>query len=79
MISKAEMLRNLKDIIVSDEYAIPLYLGHLLQTLPWYGLPADLERTAKDVLDKIRIETESSRLGTERIYLAIQETRNEEF
>lgn len=79
MISKAEMLRKVKDIIVSDEYAVPLYLGHLLQTLPWYGLPADLERTAKDVLDKIRIETESSRRSTELIYLAIQETRSEEF
>lgn len=79
MIAKTEMLRKVKDIIVSEEYAMPLYLGHLLQTLPWYGLSADLEKTAKQVLDKLRIETESSRRNTELLYLAIQEARNTHF
>lgn len=79
MIAKTELLRLMKDIIVSDEYAMPLYLGHLLQTLPWYGLPADLERTAKNVLDKIRVETEASRRSTELVYLAIQESKHADF
>lgn len=79
MIPKAEMLRKIKDIVVSEEYAMPLYLGHLLQTLPWYGLSAELERTAKQVLDKMRIETEASRRNTELIYLAIQEARHTDF
>lgn len=79
MILKTEMLRKVKDIIVSEGYAMPLYLGHLLQTLPWYGLSMDLERAAKQILDKMRIETEASRRNTELIYLAIQEARHTEF
>ncbi len=40
MITKPELLRKIKDIIVSEGYTMPLYMGHLLQTLPWYGLSA---------------------------------------
>lgn len=79
MISKAELLRRFNDIIVTEGYAMPLYLGHLLQTLPWYGLPAELEQTTRQVLEKLRLETEDSRSGAERLYLAIQEMNSDEF
>lgn len=79
MISKAELLRRFNDIIVTEGYAMPLYIGHLLQTLPWYGLPAELEQTTRQVLEKLRLETEDSRAGAERLYLAIQEMNSDEF
>ena len=79
MIAKSELLRKFQDIILSEGYTMPLYLGHLLQTLPWYGLSADLERTTKRVLEKIRMETEETRRSTERLYLAIQEAKHTEF
>lgn len=79
MISKPELLRKFNDIIVSEGYAMPLYLGHLLQTLPWYGLPAELENKIRNVLEKMRVETEQTRANTEMLYAAIQETQNEMF
>lgn len=79
MITKAELLRRFNEIIVTEGYAMPLYVGHLLQTLPWYGLPADLEFTTRQVLEKIRRETEATRAATERIYLNIQETKYSQF
>ncbi|MCC8181001.1 MAG: hypothetical protein LIP23_08855 [Planctomycetes bacterium] len=79
MMTKAELLRRFQDIILTEGYTMPLYLGHLLQTLPWYGLPAELERTTKRVLEKIRLETEESRRATERLYIAIQEAKHGEF
>lgn len=79
MITKPELLRKLNDIIVSEGYAMPLYLGHLLQTLPWYGLPADLENRIRSVLEKMRIETEEARSNTELLYAAIQEASHENF
>jgi hypothetical protein len=78
MISKPELLRKIKDIIVSEGYTMPLYMGHLLQTLPWYGLSAEMEKTAYDVLEKIRRETEQNRQTTEAIYAAVQERRHTE-
>lgn len=79
MIAKSELLRKFNDIIVSEGYAMPLYLGHLLQTLPWYGLPAGLENKIRNVLEKMRIETEETRANTELLYAAIQETQHEAF
>lgn len=79
MIAKAELLRRLQDIILTEDYTLPLYLGHLLQTLPWYGLPAEMERMTKQVLEKVRLETESSRKNTELLYVAIQETKHAQF
>lgn len=79
MITKAELLRRFNEIIVTEGYAMPLYVGHLLQTLPWYGLPAELEYTTRQVLEKIRRETEATRAAAERIYLNIQETKHSEF
>ncbi len=78
MISKTEFLRKFNDIIVTEGYAMPLYLGHLLQTLPWYGLPEELETTTRKVLEKMRMETEATRANSEAIYLAVQENKNEE-
>ncbi len=78
MISKTEFLRKFNDIIVTEGYAMPLYLGHLLQTLPWYGLPEELETTTRMVLEKMRMETETTRANSEAIYLAVQENSNEE-
>lgn len=79
MIAKTELLRRLQDIILTEDYTLPLYLGHLLQTLPWYGLPAEMERMTKQVLEKVRLETESSRKNTELLYVAIQETKHAQF
>ncbi len=79
MITKSELLRRFNEIIVTEGYAMPLYLGHLLQTLPWYGLPADLETTVRSVLEKVRMETEATRANSEQIYLNIQEAHKEEF
>ncbi len=79
MIAKAELLRRLQDIILTEDYTLPLYLGHLLQTLPWYGLPAEMERMTKQVLEKVRLETEASRKNTELLYVAIQETKHAQF
>lgn len=79
MISKTELLRKFNDIIVTEGYSLPLYLGHLLQTLPWYGLSAELEDTTKRVLEKVRLETDAARRNAETIYLAVQESRHEEF
>lgn len=79
MISKPELLRKFHNIIVSEGYAMPLYLGHMLQTLPWYGLPAELENKIRNVLEKMRVETEETRANTELLYAAIQETPREEF
>ncbi len=78
MISKTEFLRKFNDIIVTEGYAMPLYIGHLLQTLPWYGLPEELETTTRKVLEKMRSETETTRTNSEAIYLAVQENSNEE-
>lgn len=72
MIDKSELLRRLKEVIVSDEYTMPLYLGHLLQTLPWYGLPADIEESVALVLGKIKRETEDGRRRSADMYAAIQ-------
>ena len=79
MISKPEMLRKIKDIIVSEGYTMPLYMGHLLQTLPWYGLSAEMEEVTFHVLEKIRKETEAGRRSTEAIYQAVQERRHTDY
>lgn len=79
MISKPEMLRKIKDIIVSEGYTMPLYLGHLLQTLPWYGLSAEMEKVAYTVLEKIRKETDAGRRTTETIYMTVQERRHSDY
>lgn len=79
MIAKSELLRKFHNIIVSEGYAMPLYIGHLLQTLPWYGLPSDLEGKIRNVLEKMRLETEETRANTELVYSAIQESSHEMF
>lgn len=72
MIDKSELLRRMKEVVASDEYTMPLYLGHLLQTLPWYGLPADMEETITLTLGKIKRETEDGRQISVALYAAIQ-------
>ena len=79
VISKAELLRKFNDIIVTEGYAMPLYLGHLLQTLPWYGLSKELESSTRQILEKMRLETEAARANTEQTYLAVQEAKHSEF
>ncbi len=79
MISKPEILRKIKNIIVSEGYTMPLYLGHLLQTLPWYGLSAEMEATAYSILEKIRQDTEAGRQTAEAIYQTVQERRFTDF
>lgn len=79
MIAKTELLRRLQDIILTEDYTLPLYLGHLLQKLPWYGLSAEMERMTKQVLEKVRAETDASRKNTELLYVAIQETKHAQF
>lgn len=79
MIAKTELLRRIKDIVVSEGYSTPLYLGHLLQTLPWYGLSADMERTVYQVLEKIRVETDTVRQSIEMMYMYIQENKHSDY
>jgi len=78
-ISKSELLRRTKEIIVSEGYAIPLYMGHILQTTPWYGLNPDHETLMRDVLTLIKSESEAQRGTLEEIYQGILQRNQESF
>lgn len=79
MIDKADMLTKVKEMILSEGYTMPLYIGHLLQTLPWYGLSAEMEKTTHLVLTKIKSETEDGRKIIEEIYRSVQERKYGEY
>ena len=78
-ISKSELLRRTKEIIVSEGYAIPLYMGHILQTTPWYGLKPDHETLMRDVLALIKSESEMQRGALEEMYQSILQRNQESF
>ena len=67
-----ELMQRLKDIMTADDLTMPLYLGHLLQTLPWYGLPDRLEKIVRQVLLKLREEAARDRDVMENVYLGVQ-------
>ena len=76
-ITKSELLRRTKEIIVSEGYAIPLYMSHILQTTPWYGLKPDHETLIRDVLTLIKDESETQRVALEEMHQRLL-ARNQE-
>ena len=50
MISKAELLKKLKQALNVEEKGVEIYTGHIASALPWTGLEKKKTEEAKDIL-----------------------------
>lgn len=57
-IEKQSIIDSLKDAMIKEELAIPLYSSHIEQTLFWSGLPIKKQRAIIDTLKILEKESE---------------------
>jgi hypothetical protein len=57
-IEKDFILNSLKEAMIKEELAIPLYTSHIEQTLFWSGLPVKKQKVIVDTLKILEQESE---------------------
>lgn len=64
---KDELLKQIKKGVWYEERAVPVYIRHIIHSLPWYGFPEEDEEAIRDILNTLAEDSEQHRQTLENI------------
>lgn len=64
---KDELLKQIKKDVWYEEKAVPVYIRHIIHSLPWYGFPEEDEEAIRDILNTLAEDSEQHRQTLENI------------
>jgi hypothetical protein len=73
MISKADLMQRLNEVMWEEEHAYPIYQRHIIQSIPWYGFSEEEEARLRETLTRIGQETDQHKQMLEEILQQVQE------
>ncbi len=79
MIKKEELLRILKDAMISEEKAIPILTRHLRSAVFWTGMDKEKTEKVKSVLRQLAEESEGHKRVMETLINRITKEKRDAF
>ena len=72
MLQKNKLLVEVRDALNIEEAAVSIYLNHVKQCLPWFGLSEKDEAEVQDLLEKTVRDTEEHARILEKTFYEIE-------
>lgn len=64
---KDDLLKEIKKNVWYEERAVPVYIRHIIHSLPWYGFPEEDEEAIRDILNILAKDSDMHRQTLENI------------